>query len=106
MSTAAKATAAKTQGVIRTIANNATVNWKTHTFSSLKIDLVTMRNDGTEDIAIAWDNDDKDAGTPPEYRTIKPGADTPIFGITTGTELHYKRLTGTGAHRLEITAWG
>jgi len=96
----------KSAGVIKTIVKAATATWKTHTFSSFKIDWVTMRNAGTEDVAIAWNTDDKDAAINPEYRTLKPGADTPIFGITKDTELHLKRLAGSGSHRIEITAWG
>lgn len=106
MATASKTMHRKSQGVIKTIVKTATVNWDTHTFSSFKIDFVSLYNAGDEDIAIAWDTDDKDAGTRPEYRTLKPGEATPTFGITKDTELHYKRLTGTGGHRLELTAWG
>ena len=96
----------KSSGVIKTIIKMATATFKTHTFSSFKIDFVSIRNEGSEDVAIAWNTDDKEAATNPQYRTLKAGETTPTFGITKDTELHYKRLTGTGGHRLEITAWG
>ncbi len=98
--------AIKSQGVIKTIIKMATANFKTHTFSSFKIDFVSIYNAGSEDVALAWDTDDKEAATNPEYRTLKSGERTPTFGITKDTQMHYKRLTGTGGHRLEITAWG
>ena len=96
----------KSTGVIKTIVKMATANFNTHTFSSFKIDFVSIYNAGTEFVAIAWDTDDKEAATNPKYRTLRPGEFTPTFGITKDTQMHYKRLTGTGGHRLEITAWG
>ena len=106
MSTASKAVLSKTQGVVKTIIKMATVNFNTHTFSSPKIDWILIYNAGSEDVAIAFDTDDKGAVTNPQYRTLKAGIEMGPIGITEGTELHYKRLTGTGGHRLEITAWG
>ena len=100
------ATKVKSSGVIKTIVKTAGNNFSTHTFNSNKIDFVSIHNAGTEDIAIAWDADDKSGATNPEYRTLKANETSPTFGITSGTLLHYKRLTGTGSHRLEITAWG
>ena len=98
-------TRSKSSGMIKTIIGIANDNWQTYTFTSSALDFATMRNDGTADIGIAWDTDDKSASSDPEYRTLKPGDDTPIFGITKNTQLHYKRIGGADGHRLEITAW-
>lgn len=96
----------KSSGMIKTIIVLANENWQTHTFSDAALDCVTMRHDGTQNIGIAWDTDDKDASPDPVYRTLKPNVETPIFGIAKDTQLHYKRIAGSGDHRLEITAWG
>ena len=72
MTTAGKVSVNKTQGVIKTILKKAVAAWGTHTFSSSKIDFISIKNSGTEDVAVAWDNDDKEHATNPEYRAIKP----------------------------------
>ena len=97
---------AKSSGIIKTITKMATANWNTHTFNSYKIDFVSIKNAGTESVRVAWNTDDKDAVTNPEYTVLIPGERLVTIGITKDTELHFKRDSGTGGHRLEILAWG
>ena len=96
----------KSSGVVKTITKMATANWNTHTFNSFKIDYVSIKNAGTESVRVAWNTDDKDALTNPEYTVLIPGERLVTIGITKDTELHFKRDSGTDGHRLELIAWG
>ena len=104
MSTAVKVTAAKTQGVAKIIRKNADTAVDRHTFSSSKIDWITIYNASTEDIAINFN--DQDATLATHYRTIKPGIETERIGISKDMAMEFRRLTGTGVKRLEMTLWG
>lgn len=104
MSTASTSVVNKTQGVVKVIRKNADTDVDQHTFSSSKIDWITLYNASDEDIAINFN--DQDSLLTVHYRTIKPGVETETIGITQGTTMEFRRLTGTGIKRLEITAWG
>jgi len=92
------------QGVIKVLRKNADTAVGVHTFSSMKINWLTIYNAGTEDVGINFNNHDATLAT--HYRTLKPGTETRRIEIMKGTTMEYKRLTGTGAHRIELTLWG
>jgi len=104
MSTASKATTRKTQGVVKVTRKSATGSVGQHTFSSPKIDWITVYNASDVDVAINFD--DFDATLTTHYRTIKPGVETQPIGITQNTTMEYMRLSGSGSKRIEITMWG
>jgi hypothetical protein len=94
----------KTQGVAKVTRKNADTAVKIHTFSSSKIDWITIYNAGDEEVAYNFNNNDATLST--HYRTLKPGAESHKIGITKDMTMEYKRLTGTGVNRIEITLWG
>jgi len=104
MVTAAKPIINKTQGVAKVIKKNAGDSVQVHTFSSNKIDWITLYNASDEDIAYNFNGQDATLST--HYRTLKPGIESELIGITKNMTMEYKRLTGSGPKRLEITAWG
>ena len=97
----------KSTGVIKTLIKLANNNWKTHTFTSPKIDFVSIKNASTVDLRIAWDTDDKEAVSDPVYTVLAAGERLPTVRITEDTEMHYTKDSGAGIdHRIEIIAWG
>ena len=94
-------------GIVKVIRKNckADSTVDSHTFSSAKIDWITVYNASDVDIAINFDDQDVTLAT--HYRTIQPGVETALIGITKDTKMYFKKLiAGAGVKRLEITAWG
>ena len=104
MVTATAATAAKSQGIVKVIRKIADGTVKTHTFSSSKIDWITIYN--ASDADIKYNFDLQDATLTTHYRTLKPGVESRRIGITKDTTMEFTRASGSGNKRIEITAWG
>lgn len=104
MATAANPIVLKTQGVAKVTRKNADTAVNQHTFSSSKVDWITLYNASNENIAYNFNN--QDAALATHYRTLKPGDESRRIGIIKDMTMEYRRLTGTGIKRLEITMWG
>jgi len=104
VATAAKVTINKTQGLAKVLRKVANDTVKQHTFSSPKIDFLTIYNAGDSDIKFNFNDNDATLGT--HYRTLKPGVETRRIGITKDMTLEFKRVTGTANNRIELTLWG
>jgi len=104
MSTAAKVTINKTQGVAKVLRKAANDTVKQHIFSSPKVDWLTIYNAGDADIKFNFN--DIDATLTTDYRTLKPGVETIRIGITKDMTLEFKRVSGSANNRIELTLWG
>jgi len=103
MATAAKVTINKTQGVAKVTRKNADTTVKQHTFSSSKVDFLTVFNSSDVDIHYNFNNTDATLST--HYRTLTPGTESRRIGITKDMTMEFTAVSGS-AKRIELTLWG
>lgn len=107
MATASKATVNKTQGVVKVIRKNCLADGSVsqHTFSSPKIDWITIYN--ASDASIKYNFNDHDATLTNHYRTLEPGIESRRIGITKDMTMEFAKVDAAGGiKRIEITLWG
>lgn len=107
MTTAAKVTVSKTQGVAKVTRKNCPGDGTVgqHTFSSPKIDFLTVYN--ASDVDIKFNFNDMDATLTNHYRTLKPGVETERIGITKDMTMEFAKIDAAGGvKRIELTLWG
>ena len=104
MATATKATVSKTQGVAKVLRKVANETVKQHTFSSPKIDWLTVYNAGSA--AIKFNFNDHDSALTTDYRTLEPGVESKRIGITKDMTIEFSRVAGSANNRIELTLWG
>jgi len=103
VSTAARVTVSKTQGLAKVLRKMASTTVGQHTFASAKIDFVTIYN--ASDVNIKFNFNDTDATLGTNFRTLKPGVETRKIGITKDMTMEFKSASGS-AKRIELTLWG
>lgn len=107
MATAAKAIAAKTQGVAKVIRKNCAGDGSVsqHTFNSAKIDFVTIYN--ASDVDIKYNFNDHDATLTNHFRTLEPGMESRRIGVTQDMTMEFAKVAAAGGvKRIELTLWG
>jgi len=103
MARADKYVAQKSQGVSKVLRKMANTAVKQHTFSSPKVDFVTIYN--ASDVDIFYNFDDQDATLGTNYRTLKPGVESHPIGIVKDMTFEFKAASGANK-RIELTLWG
>ena len=103
MATATRATINKTQGVAKILRKNADITVKQHTFSSPKINWITIYNASDVDIYYNFNNQDATLST--HYRTLAPGVESRYIGIIKDMTMEFTAVSGS-AKRIELTLWG
>jgi len=94
----------KAQGVAKVLRKVANDTVKQHTFSSPKVDWLTIYNAGDADIKFNFNDQDSTLTT--NYRTLKPGVETRKIGITKDMTFEFSRVAGSANNRIELTLWG
>jgi len=104
MATATTAVALTSHGIAKVLRKMAINTVRQHTFSSPKVNFVTIYNAGTVDIKFNFN--DFDATLATDYRTLKPGAETRPIGIVKDMTFEFARVSGSTNNRIELTLWG